>query len=135
MISFFWSTGSKILSIVSPTFYKSNGTPNWMVFYKINSSYLCVLFGLIIFKSFFCYFIFIQLLAWIWGSIINGHLLEFFKIIALSIEKSSFGNCYWFVHWPIYKGLDKIFWSEKLAFDLIFKLFKSYFHYETVSSL
>jgi len=56
-------------------------------------------------------------------------------MIALSIEKSSFGNCYWLVHPPISRGFDKIFWSEKFIFDFILRLLRSYFHYETVSSL
>lgn len=135
LINFFCKTGSNILSMVSLIFYNNNGRPYWIALSRINSSYLALLLGLIILRSFFCYFILIQLFAWIWGSIIKGHLLEFFKIIALSIEKSSLGSCYWLVHWPISKGLLRTPCKEQCPEDLMFKFVNNYFHYETVSYL
>jgi len=45
-----------------------------------------------------------QVLAWDCGSIIRGQRVEFLRIMALSIEKESFGSFYWFVHTPIVSG-------------------------------
>lgn len=47
------------------------------------------------------YFINYNTLAYNSGSIIKGHLIEYFKIIALSIEKGSFGNFYYWIQLPI----------------------------------
>lgn len=104
MIIFYYKIDSKIASIVSPIFSKSTFYPNYIAFSKLfdNTFYdydvRTMMSGCDGFPPSICL---IQVLAYVYGSIINGHLVEFFKIIALSIENESLGSFYTSVHYPI----------------------------------
>lgn len=115
-------------------FSRRTGIPFYIELYNIFSISFYVLVCFNIFNFSF-YLFFTQLLAWIWGSIIRGHLFEWLIMIALSMEKSSFGSCCSLVHLPTSNGSPNTFCKENLPAALMFSLFSSYFHSLTVYSL
>lgn len=94
---FYYKMDSKIASIDSPIFSNKTFCPNYNAFSKLfdNRVYDYDVRTIINDYPSICL---IHVLAYVYGSIINGHLVEFFKIIALSIENESFGNFYTSVH-------------------------------------
>ena len=87
---YFINNGSKIWSIVNSIFSNKYGYPYWI---ELSSSFVYLalfydpIYRLLLANSFL-----IQLLAYPEGSIINGHFLEFYIIIAFSVEFYSIGR-------------------------------------------
>lgn len=117
--NFYYSTGSKIGSITWLMFSNNRGYPICMALssFIVNSFSDCV--GRSMTRFLFISANLIHWLAYIWGSIMRGQRVEFLMMIALSMEKDSFGSFSWFVHCPMVMGSASICCSEKFFENLM----------------
>lgn len=77
----------------------------------------------------------IQVFPYFYGSINNGQRFDFFIIIELSIENSSFGNLYLLTYSPIVTKSDKVFYKLKSGENKIFYSLSKFFQATIQSSL
>lgn len=130
-----YSEGSRSL----PTPSKRTHLPNWIassiVLIKLASVVLTTLIPYSCLDPRFL----INLLAWLWGSIIKGHLFVLSMMIPFYVEVSSFGNPAIFQPWMVtgtpIKALIEIFfvWSMFNSFNLASHVFYILFLYSAVN--
>ena len=104
--------GSKDASSYFWTFSSKTHLPYWTASYKVLINVYTTLTTSIPSGCYFDKFL-INLFAWFWGSIINGHLLVLSMMIPFSVELSSLGSYAIFHAW-IFTG------SPKYCLFLIF---------------
>lgn len=115
--------GSRAGSRISSMFSSRTGYPNRIEFSKVFKKFgsvnfvVCILFSAPKF--------FIHLLAYPWGSIIRGHLLQLKMKIPFSIDNLSAGRPY-SCHSLTWTSSERILWRVKLSATGIFFSLKSF---------